>query len=123
MSGVLLRWACLVVLLGFGVRVAIAVSLWSDPYVPGTEILLAVLVGVYQDLIALILLSGPLALDFFDGHREARLKIRPGLDEPNAFHIIEIEPRLHAFPVETPELNLATARRELITDEDWIHFS
>ena len=72
MSGLLLRWACLVVLLGFGVRVAIAVPLWSDPYVPGTEILLAVLVGVYQDLIALVLLGGPLALAFLAGVRVGR---------------------------------------------------
>ncbi len=69
----LLRWACLVVLLGFGVRMAIAVSLWTDPHVPGTEILVAVLIGIYQDLIALILLSGPLALAYLIGDRLGRL--------------------------------------------------
>ncbi len=56
------RWALLVLLLGLLVRMVIAWELRVDAHLQSADIWWAFVIGGYQDLLALALLSGPLAL-------------------------------------------------------------
>jgi len=66
------RWILLVMLLGLLVRIVMASDLVADPQISLADLGLAFGVGTCQDLLALLLLSGPLAVALLVGERSAR---------------------------------------------------
>ncbi|MFP6816835.1 MAG: LTA synthase family protein [Pseudomonadales bacterium] len=62
MKSMAIRWAVLVLLLGLLVRTLIAWDLRAEPAIQWADIWGAFIIGGYQDLLALALLSGPVAL-------------------------------------------------------------
>jgi hypothetical protein len=75
MKSMAIRWAVLVLLLGLLVRMLIAWDLWAEPALGWADIWWAFIIGGYQDLLALALLSGPLALALLINVRIGRITL------------------------------------------------